>query len=162
MNTKQLYKALISNEITEPYFDGIYPRDLLIDITSKPYLVICNTHTSNKEGEHWLLFFFNDDNSVDFFDSLGKNIYNYGKEIVDFAKTYATSFNESKERTQPINSSLCGQYCLFYAYYKCKGYNMSSILNKMTSSEKVIHFVNETYNICQNSNCKLLQRCVNC
>lgn len=162
MNTKQLYKALIQNEITEPFFDGIYPRDLLVDITSKPNLIICNTDTSDKKGEHWLLFFFNKDKSVDFFDSLGKNIYSYGKEIVNFAKTYAVSFNESTDRMQPFNSSLCGHYCLFYAYYKCKGYNMKNILKKMSSADKVKKFVYKKYNICNSSSCKLLQTCVDC
>ena len=58
MNTKQLWNALINNKVTEPFFDGIFPRDMLTIIENKPQLIICNTDPSFKKGEHWILFFF--------------------------------------------------------------------------------------------------------
>ena len=71
MNTKQLWNALCLNPVTNQYFDGIYSADTLKEIREKPDLIICNTDPSNKPGEHWVLF-FSSDNSVDFFDSLGR------------------------------------------------------------------------------------------
>ena len=58
MNTKQLWTALTLNEVTNPYFDGIYSIDTLLDIENKPELIICNTEPSDQAGEHWVLFFF--------------------------------------------------------------------------------------------------------
>ena len=29
MNTKQLWNVLINNKVTEPFFDAIFPRDML-------------------------------------------------------------------------------------------------------------------------------------
>ena len=80
MNTKQLWNALINNKVTEPFFDGIFPRDMLTIIENKPQLIICNTDPSFKKGEHWILFFF-DKNFVEFYDPLGKSINSYGKEF---------------------------------------------------------------------------------
>ena len=56
MNTKQLWNALINNKVTEPFFDGIFPRDMLTIIENKLQLIICNTDPSFKKGEHWILF----------------------------------------------------------------------------------------------------------
>ena len=73
MNTKQVRNALCLNPVTNKYFDGIYSSDTLKEIKERPDLIICNTDPSNKPGEHWVLFFFNQ-NNVDFFDSLGRDI----------------------------------------------------------------------------------------
>ena len=44
------------------------------------------------------------------------------------------------EKTQPINTSLCGQYCLYYVLFKSQHYSMQEIVNSMTSSKKCIRF----------------------
>ena len=91
MNTKQLWNALILNPVTNKYFDGIFSIDTLQDTKEKPTLIICNTDPSYKPGEHWILFFFYD-NSVDFFDSLGRDITYYGSEFIDFVKNFANDY----------------------------------------------------------------------
>ena len=91
MNTKQLWNALILNPVNNKYFGGIFSIDTLQDIKEKPTLIICNTDPSNKPGEHWILFFFYD-NSVDIFDSLGRDITYYGSEFIDFVKNFANDY----------------------------------------------------------------------
>ena len=83
MNTKQLWTALTLNKVTNSYFDGVYSIDTLIDIEKKPKLIICNTEPSDQPGEHWVLFFFEED-SVDFYDSLGRDITDYGPSFITF------------------------------------------------------------------------------
>ena len=94
MNTKQLWNALCLNPVTNQYFNGIYPADTLKEIREKPDLIICNTDPSNKPGEHWVLFFFSD-NSVDFFDSLGRDIKSYGSIFLDFIANFVTNYEQS-------------------------------------------------------------------
>ena len=158
MNTKQLWCALIKNSVTENKFDGIFSSDLLDDIVSKPKLIICNTDPSHKKGSHWVLFFFENEN-LEFYDSLGKSINDYGKEFVNFAKRYSVSYEECKYRTQPKDTDICGQLCLYFAYYKCKGYNMDFIMNKMSDIDLVLKLVNSKFNICKMSKCMFLQCC---
>ena len=91
MNTKQLWIALTLNPKTNSYFDGIFSIDTLKDIKEKPSLIICNTDPSDEPGKHWVLFFFNKD-SVDFYDSLGRDITYYGSEFIDFIKNFTSNF----------------------------------------------------------------------
>ena len=160
MNTKQLYVALMRNKITKKCFDGIYARDTLEDIKSKPELIICNTDDSTQEGEHWVVFYFDkNSDSVLFYDSVGNDLEYYGSEFVDFANKYATHYIYSDKRTQPINSSLCGIYCLYFAYFKCKGFSMQKIIKSMTRSSKVLKVVHKIFHVSKRFQCKLLQCC---
>ena len=159
MNTKQLWTALTLNPSTNKYFDGIYSSDTLKDVKEKPELIICNTDPSHKPGKHWLLFFFDGD-EVDFYDSLGKDLTSYGVEFVNFANKYAKSINQCQVRTQPPRSSLCGQYCLYYAYLRCKGNTMEYIVNTMPSTLKVLSFICKHFYICNSYDCSLLQKCI--
>ena len=96
MNTKQLWIALTLNPKTNFYFDGIFSIDTLKDIKEKPSLIICNTDPSDEPGKYWVLFFFNED-SVDFYDSLGCDITYYGSEFIDFIKILLLILNNILE-----------------------------------------------------------------
>jgi len=161
MDTKQLWNALSLNPVTNKYFDGIYSSDTLKEIEEKPSLIICNTDPSNKPGEHWILFFFSK-NSVDFYDSLGREITYYGNVFIDFVKNFAYDCKQCTDRTQPIKSDLCGQYCLYYAFKKCNGLSMEKIINNIPHHDDVVNFVNRTFYICEQFKCNLLQNCNQC
>lgn len=161
MNTKQIWQALTSNTTTETYFDGVFPIDQLKNIKSKPELIICNTDPSTKPGQHWVLFFFYND-TVDFFDSLGKSMDYYGNEFVDFAKKFSSKFQTSLIRTQPKNTALCGHYCLYFAHKRCNGESMENIIKSMKSPDQVLRFVNSKFQFCSSNNCALFQTCSKC
>ena len=161
MNTKQLWNALSLNPLTNNYFDGIYLSDTLNEIREKPNLIICNTDPSNKPGEHWVLFFFNE-NSVDFFDSLGRDIKYYGSIFFDFIANFAYDYKQCLTRTQPIDSDLCGQYCLYYTFAKCNGLSMDKIIYNIPNYKYVVEFVNRHYYICPKYECSLIQSCNFC
>lgn len=161
MNTKQLWNALTRNPETNFYFDGIFSADTLNSITEKPELIICNTDPSNKPGEHWVLFFFKG-KSVDFYDSLGRDIKYYGSLFINFIKDFANDYKQCIRRTQPIDSDLCGHYCLYYALAKCNGDSMETIIDRMVSSDHVIDVVNKNFSFCSSYKCPLLQDCIQC
>ena len=160
MNTKQLWNALTHNPITNFYFDGIFSSDTL-DYVKEPELIICNTDPSNKAGEHWVLFFVKG-NSVDFYDSLGRDIDYYGSSFLDFIKNFAHNYKQCLRRTQPIDSNLCGHYCLYYALAKCNGHSMETIIDSMVSADHVIDVVNKNFYIGPSYKCSLLQECIEC
>ena len=158
MNTKQLWSALMYNPITEPYFDGIFPIDMLDEINKKPKLIICNTDPSFKKGQHWIVFYFNED-YVEFYDPLGNNISAYGPEFLDFILKYTEKYKCCKLRTQPYKSSLCGEYCLYFAYFRCNGMSMEKIISTMKSSHQVLDIVNDIFQLCKSSKCLFLHNC---
>ena len=96
MNTKKLWIALTLNPKTNFYFDGIFSIDTLKDIKEKPSLIICNTDPLDEHGKHWVLFFFNED-SVDFYDSLGCDITYYGSEFIDLLQILLLILNNILE-----------------------------------------------------------------
>ena len=161
MNTKQIWQALTTNTKTDPYFDGVFPIDMLHKIKSKPELVICNTDPSNKPGKHWVLFFFYDE-TVDFFDSLGKDMEYYGQDFVDFATRFSSNFQVSLIGTQPKITSVCGQYCLYFAYKRCNGEQMEEIIKSVESPTQVLNFVNKNFKFCSCSKCARFQTCEKC
>lgn len=158
MNTLQLYRALTNQHITSPYFDGVFARDTLEDIQSRPSLIICNTDPSSKSGKHWVLFFFEND-TMEFFDSLGKDLHSYGSEFVDFAERFANTCKTANVRTQPKNTDLCGIYCLYYAFWRCQGVSMARILETMSFAKHVKELVCCVFKLCTFTPCKLLQSC---
>ena len=159
MNTKQLYQALICNEFTNSCFHGVYSLDTLQEIEVKPKLIICNTDPSTKPGKHWVLFYFNK-NNVEFFDSLGKGIENYGNEFIRFVRKFANTLSQNKLRVQAPNTDSCGHFCLYYSYLRCQGKSMDSIIIKMKSIENIKETVKKLFKVCKSSNCNMLQNCV--
>lgn len=158
MDTKQLFKALTCNKTTRPFFDGVFAKDMLSDIDSKPQLVICNTDTSEGKGKHWVAFFFQGE-TCEFFDSLGKDCADYGKEFSDFVERFSLKVISSRKRTQPLKSKLCGEYCLFFCFFKCKGEKLSKIVQRMTSASNVHKNVIKLFKICKAKECKFLHQC---
>lgn len=160
MNTKQLYVSLMREPITRKDFDGVFSRDTLKDIQSKPTLIICNTDNSDQPGSHWVLFYFHKDTCiVDFYDPLGKSIKSYGKEFYSFAQRFAIKCNQAKTRTQPTYSSLCGMYCLYFAFWRCQGYSLKRIVKSMTSSKHVTKLVHVVFMLCKYFNTGLIHTC---
>lgn len=130
LNTIQLREALMENDVTRPYFNGIYPVNHLKHVTSPPKMIMVNTDPSYKPGKHWLVFFRNED-TMEMFDSLGNDL----TEMNPIIKTFAHKFNETvkyvSHRIQPKNTALCGHYCLYYAYLRCHGETMNDIVSQM-------------------------------
>ena len=100
-----------------------FTRDELENITSNPLQnTIVNTDPSYKKEKHWLLIYFNDNGVVEFFDSLGYDINYYHSSIKRFVNGFSDKYMlVLRCRLQPINSNLCSDYCLYYAYCKCQG-----------------------------------------
>ena len=49
-----------------------------------------------------------------------------------------------KERN-PLKSDLCGEYCLYYAFAKCKGLSMDEIIYNIPNYKDVVNFVNRLF-----------------
>jgi len=56
-----------------PQFCGVFPSDKLPQQPlAKPSALVVNTDPSSKPGQHWVAFYFDVDNTGDFFDSFGQ------------------------------------------------------------------------------------------
>ena len=94
-------------------------------------------------GGHWLLFVLRH-GEVDIFDSLGEsNFATYGQEVQNLIKTHRyTLINSNK-----LSGDNCASYCLLFAYYKCRGYDSSLIVNILKrGSNDVRKMCHEVFN----------------
>ena len=157
MNTTQIQHILEQNENTRKNFTGVYSRNMLRNIEHSPRLVVCNTDPSYKPGKHWILFYFHD-NIVDFYDPLGRKPEEYGIEFIEFMKEYASNYKICFDRTQPLNSNLCGHYCIWYANMCTQQYSMSYIVNNLPDACTIKMFA-EKY-LLNEIFCKLGQKCI--
>ena len=90
-------------------------------------MIIVNTDNSEGNGEHWIIMYFLSEKSVEVYDSLRTNMENYEKDIQLFKNRF-NIIKVCKVRVQSKLSNICGHYCLFFAYMRCKGYDMDIII----------------------------------
>ena len=122
LNTFQLTAALEKNPITKKCFDGVYPRDILKSIKKTPQMIIVNTDPSTKSGKHWILLYFDAQGHAEIFDSLGNDVASYHSSIKKFIQRHYTHYMHAvHDRIQPKGTTLCGHYCLYYAYLDVRG-----------------------------------------
>ena len=108
---------------------GVFPRDFLSRIRKRalPFGVIINTSKASDEdgGTHWVAAWIQSAKEAEFFDSFGKTAIFYGVEIHDFILRMSPScggkYKENYTQLQHPSSDLCGLFCLYYLYHKCRG-----------------------------------------
>ena len=77
-------------------------------------------------------------------------------------KDFSSKYQISSIQNQPQYTSICGQYCLYFAYKICNGEKMERIIKSMKSPEHVLHFVKINFKFCKVSKCMLFQTCTKC
>ena len=134
MNTQELDSYMKTDPWIARYYGGVVAKDLLPSTTMKPSFYIVNQDTSEKVGSHWIAMFLLDGHMSEYFDPLGK------EPDLDF-KRYMTlqsqSYQFNEKRCQNYSSNLCGQYCLFYCYFRARGYSMTDILDMFNEKDLV-------------------------
>lgn len=143
MNGSQLAHFLSLDKITSKYFKGLVMRNS-DDFPMKnedPSLYIMNTDDEVGKGEHWCVAFFSE-GVCDFFDSFGQapTVYGFGKLL---AKKNIHKITYNPLCVQDISSKMCGHHCLFFSFYRCRGMNMTEIVNKydpqnMSHNDKMV------------------------
>lgn len=114
MNTLDILSCL--KKLSRKTFEvGVFPSDRLPISVKKPALIVANTDPANKSGSHWAAFYIPKDGYPEFFDSYGQRPNKYFK---NFLKRQDTFFKYNKQRLQSDFSSLCGNYCCVYLYFK--------------------------------------------
>ena len=103
-------------------------NDVLHNTFKRPTYIIVNTAESNRLGSHWVGIYLPDTGPVEFFDSLGKSPSHYHLYFHTFLQSFGSGYIWNKVAYQSPDSTLCGEYCLFFGYYRCRGVSMQNIL----------------------------------
>ena len=126
MNTAQLNYILVrALERTNTHFLGVFPSDR-VPISSHyyPCCFVANTDPEGKPGAHWLAFYYDYPNVVDFFDSYGMHPSLYSFDVPNIL-----SFNPIQ--FQSYSSNVCGQYCIYFLSKRSVSKSLSEIVNRL-------------------------------
>ena len=149
MTTSELWSALVSDNIIQNQFVGVFAADELMYVGNikRPCLIVVNSDPSWKRGQHWLCIFVPEKAHmpIEFFDSLGRCPNQYSETFVRFLTEHGQKYMYSSIRLQEPNSNMCGEYVLFFAAHRSRGISFVDIVNSAPNDRVVKHFVNQFY-----------------
>ena len=152
MNTLQIKTILSRDQFTKKYFLDVFASDYLPDrIESFPACFICNVDSSAEPGSHWLAFYLPSANSLEFFDSYRNEPDFYEGPISNYVKRYE-QVNFNPLTLQSNVTAVCGQYCIYYLYSKCRGKTLRNFLSMFVTQNlcndfSVYNFVAKRFNV---------------
>lgn len=152
MDSNQLSRAMLQNKSTKDFFLGVFASDHLpIEIKSYPACFIVNTDPSSEAGSHWLCFYFPCKHVVEFFDSYGNPPAFFGDPIANFTSRFSFVYHNPL-RLQSNSTAVCGQYCVYYLYSRCRGKTMNDVLSSFVSNHicndnLVYNFVSKVFHV---------------
>jgi hypothetical protein len=166
MNTAELKELIYKDDKLRGVFLDVFPIDLLPPkLPFKPCALIANTHRADQVGEHWVAMYFDAYGNGEFFDSYG--ITSVYAKFQQFIKTHAKKVQRHDRWLQSIDTSVCGMYCIYYLYFKCRGLTYSSIFSKFDvdlprNDAFICNFIRRKFNYIHSVCCKgkKLQKCV--
>ena len=147
MDSIQILNIFRNDQVIQQIFNGVYPIDKLPKIPFKPAALIINLDTSKQPGSHWVCLYFDKKAGCEYFDSYGRTP---SKKLINYMRKYATKIKYSKKCVQQLLTATCGQYCVYYLTWRCRGVYMKDILkslNKEYADEFVTGFINGLFKV---------------
>ena len=135
MYTNQLENCLQSDPVICKQYGGVWALDQLPKfIDPLPCIYVINTQEStNTHSGHWVSI-FSEGGQFDFFDSYGKNPDFYSTLLCDFMQNTEGDTRVNRKRLQATSSAVCGHYCLYFAFYRCRGKPLKTIVQEVFTS----------------------------
>lgn len=131
MDTSQLLCALNNDPQMDEYEKRVLAKDEFMRARlSKKGVYICNEEPSTKSGSHWMLIVTKPKETY-FIDSFGKTPGYYG--LLAKLKRLKNKIFSLEYAIQDSLSTLCGEYCLFYAYHICRDFPLDFVNSFFTN-----------------------------
>ena len=134
-------RDIISRDIRlNRQFLGVFAADELPRQMPVGSLAIVNCCERTRPGKHWIAIYQESANRLEMFDSYGlpPSAYNLENKLPADVIVY------NKRQLQSVFSNVCGQYCLYYCYFKARGYAINDIL-AIFSNDVASNDYNVTY-----------------
>ena len=113
-------------------FMGVFSSDTLpTSIKKRPAIIVCNTDPSDRGGEHWICIYIDKNRRGEFFDFFGRRPC---QPFCSFMDRHCINWTYNDRQLQHILSTVCGNYCVFFAIYKSYGHEMHRIVCAFTDN----------------------------
>ncbi len=134
MDAKQIAQVLRADRSTRPYFQGVFPSDRLpIKVAHYPSAIVANVDPYGKPGTHWCAFYITQDHGY-FMDSYGMRPQDYTEAFKDFLDRNCKQWTYNTNCLQSLNSTVCGQYCLYFLLLRCRHFSSEQILSRFSKN----------------------------
>jgi Adenovirus endoprotease len=144
MNANEIKRIISRDKTLRNSFIGIYASDELnFKLNRKPACLIVNTDPSYLPGQHWICMYIDRNGRLDFFDSLG--LSSFAAHFKKFLTSNSLRQFYNNNRLQSSDSYVCGVYCLYFLYFRSRGFSMSSILKRFN----VLNFAANDIIVCK-------------
>ena len=141
MNTADIDLFLKTDPITKDIHKGAYACDDIPNwVWIRPYALVLNTGPISSGGRHWVAVFAPLEGQAIYFDSFG--LPPYIKKITRFLANNFNSVKYSKTQLQPVDSKLCGMYCIRFIKEMATGTPFEAFLTNFMSTPL---FVNDLH-----------------
>lgn len=127
MDTQQIKNYLV--EISPYLMHNVFAANRIPLNVSRPFFAVVNLDPDSKPGSHWVAISIDSNGLGEYFDSYGRNASSYHKSFL--ARNCHNWYYNSKI-LQNYFTTVCGEYCLVYLYFKFKGLSMKTFLNLFT------------------------------
>lgn len=129
MEGSQIRNMLYTDIATRQCFIGVYPSDGIPTYNIRyPAACVVNTHNHRGPGEHWTALYIKSPEDVEFFDSYGKHPVQLSTDINEYIQRFKSGIR-NRFQIQMWGSEVCGAYCVYYLYHRCRGRSMDAVLS---------------------------------
>ena len=124
-------------------------------LQSFPVALIVNTDKRIDPRKHWVVFCVSSRTKGEFFDSCGNTPSYYSNAFKKFFDRNGIKLMYKDKRLQGYDSSVCGQYCVYYLLQRCRGMGMKFVVEPFTQNyanndQFVYSYVNRAFPYCVN------------
>lgn len=138
MNTLQLLHVIQVDPKSRTKFCGVYAADTLPNVIHHyPCGLIVNTDPISEQGSHWLAMYFPSNDVGEFFDSYGYPPEFYKKNFKMFLNSHTKTWTYNPRCLQSLNSSTCGQFCLYFIMNRNRGKTLQSIVRSFSNDRSL-------------------------
>ena len=117
-----------------PY--AVVAKDCLPEIVDTyPMAIVCNTHDSDRPGEHWVAMYVDAERRCDYFDPYGLRPQHV--EFANFMKEHCSEWTSNDRKLQSPLSTVCGQYCVAFLLLRCRNVPMHVFTRRLFTSDLV-------------------------
>lgn len=125
MDTNEIQNFM---RIINPYIEcNVFAANRLPVYSSLPICIISNLDPDTKPGSHWVAIHVDNNGVGEYFDSFGRKPIEHHKK---FLKRNAKIWVYNNKHLQNYFTSICGEYCLVYLYFRYKKmFTMKQFIN---------------------------------
>ena len=132
MNTQELQQYMLRDEYIRQFYGGVIAIDQLPLFVCKPKVFIVNSDPISLPGTHWYAIYM--DKINEHFDSAG---FKPSETMEVYLIAKGPKYRYNSKRVQAFYSKSCGLFCLFYCYFRCRGFTFSQIMNMFSDNLKL-------------------------